>query len=140
MKLFFKQLDPRAKIPTRAYSSAGYDLYPLQSGWIESGCTYIIHLGFAVAFPEEFVGIIDDRGSVARAGLTHLGGVFDADWRGEWALFMHNLGGEGYWYCPDKAIAQVIFVRREDVEFNVVEDLPTSERGINAFGSSDKGV
>ena len=42
----FKKLDPRAKIPSRAYNSAGYDLFPLETGKILPLRSESISLGF----------------------------------------------------------------------------------------------
>ncbi len=141
MNLFWKIIDRRAAVPRRAYRSAGYDLFPIMEGLIGPGQTEEIRLGLASAFDDGYVGIIDDRGSTGRNHITHLAGVIDSDYRGEWILFMHNLGSEPFKYSPAKAIAQVMFVKLAYVAECVVTELPPSVRGAKGFGSSDeKGV
>lgn len=132
----FKRLRPEATIPRRAYNSAGYDLWPADSGVIWPNETVKISLGFAAAFDPHYAGVIDDRGSTGSKSLTHLGGVFDADWRGEWVLWMHNAGKYTFSYSPHKAIAQVLFLRVEQPEFVETDTLPESARGEGMMGSS----
>lgn len=139
MILKFKKLHPDAKIPSRAYGrAAGFDLFPLVCGTIWPGEIAKLRLGFASEFSDGYVGVIDDRGSTGKAGLTHLAGVIDADYRGEWVVLMKNLGSPAYEYSPDKAIAQVLFLKVEAPEPVEVDELAETARQDNGFGSSDK--
>lgn len=134
----FKRLEVNAKMPTRAYNSAGWDLYPLMAGKIIPGEVVKIPLGFATEFDPAYVAVIDDRGSVGSKGVTHLAGVIDADYRGEWGLIFVNLGAETFEYRPEKAIGQALFLPVMTGEFVEVDELSSTERGAGAFGSSDK--
>jgi dUTP pyrophosphatase len=136
--LKIKILDPRAKIPTRAFDSAGYDLFPLESGVIIAGEKVNIPLGFATSFSSNYVAIIDDRGSTGNKGLTHLAGVIDADYRGEWILMMMNLGKENFHYSSSKAIAQALFLKVAAFETEIVESLDETTRGDGKLGSSGR--
>lgn len=138
IEVLFKKLDPRAKIPTRAYESAGYDLFPLNSGIATRGDVTKIQLGFASAIEPGFVAVVDDRGSTGRRGLCHLAGVIDADFRGEWIVMMGNIGPYDFEYGPDKAIAQVLFLKCEEITGLIVDDLPGTVRGGKMLGSSDQ--
>jgi len=136
LRLKLKRLRPDAKLPKRAYDSAGYDLFPCESGTVQPGERAMIPLGFATAFTPGYVAVVDDRGSVGNQGVTHLAGVIDADFRGEWKCIMHNLGNTPWRYSPDKAIAQVLFLKVESPDPEVVEELPETARGAGMLGSS----
>ncbi len=138
-QVLFKRLHPNARLPKQGYAdggSAGFDLWPVEQGWIAPGEKANVKLGFATYFPAGYVAQIDDRGSVGNAMVTHLAGVVDANFRGEWQLIMHNLGKSPYWFSPEKALAQVLFIRVEAPVFKEVEDLPASDRGAGQLGSS----
>lgn len=134
--LFFKRLNPIAKLPKRAYNSAGYDVWPTETGVIPSGQRKVIPLGFATAFDPGYAAIIDDRGSTGFKGLTHLAGVIDADYRGEYMVIMYNSATEPYEYSPDKAIAQILFLKVEEPNVVEVATLPESIRDSGKLGSS----
>jgi dUTP pyrophosphatase len=135
----FKRLDERAQMPSRAYNSAGYDVFPLEEGIIGPGKRKVIPLGFATAFEPGYAAIVDDRGGVGNKGVTHLAGVIDADYRGEYAIILYNSGVEPFIYSPKKAIAQLLFLRVEEPTFTeTIDELPNTVRGTGKFGSSDK--
>ncbi len=138
MKVKFKRLDPNAKIPTKGYPmSAGYDLYPMAAGIIQPGERVAIPLGFATEFPANYVAQIDDRGGCGFVGLTHLAGVIDSDFRGEWVVIMYNTSKEPYKYDQHKGIAQVLFIEVENADFEITDTLSPSLRGEGKHGSSN---
>jgi len=137
MKVLFKVLIPGARIPARAYDSAGWDLYPVDRGVIQPGEQVSIRLGFATAFDRDWVAVIDDRGSVGRAGVSHMAGVIDADFRGEWMLMMRNHSQVPFAYGPEKALAQALFLQAPVCDAESVDQLPESARGSGMLGSSD---
>lgn len=138
MDIAYKLLDVRGRTPSKGYpQSAGYDVFPMDRGVIPSGGTAEIPLGFASAFTEGYVAVVDDRGSVGKAMVMHLAGVVDSDYRDEWLLLMYNAGREPYLYSPDRAIAQILFLKVEDPISVIVDLLPPSQRGKGRFGSSD---
>lgn len=138
MKLVkFKRLNDAAKMPTKAYESAGYDLFPIISGVIGPGQKANILLGFATSFDCDYVAVIDDRGGVGNKQVGHLAGIIDSDYRGEWQVIMQNFGLEPFEYSPAKAVAQVLFLRKESPGFFSVEELDSTDRGEGKFGSSD---
>lgn len=140
----FKRIKDLARVPTRAYDSAGYDLFPCESGTIMPGETKRIELGITSSFPFGYAAIVDDRSSTGLRNLTHLAGVIDSPYRGPWAVIMHNIDAENaspFDYSPEKAIAQVLFLKVESakpIELGEDEDHDDSERGERGFGSSDK--
>lgn len=138
MNVRFKFLDPNAQVPRKGYpNSAGFDLYPLIAGIIPPRSRVNIPLGFATEFSPGFVALVDDRGGTGNSGLTHLAGVIDADYRGEWQVIIYNTTDEPYKYDRHKGIAQVMFIQIENPDFVTVDTLGISDRGDGKFGSSE---
>jgi dUTP pyrophosphatase len=152
----FKRLSIGAKLPTRAYRSAGYDVYAAECTVLEPGQTKKVRLGIAAEFEENYAALVWDRSGMGSRAVHRFGGVIDADYRGEWMVTIHNARPmPGLWrrlwcwlsgYAPpgtlniwvgDK-IAQVLFQRVEEPEVQWIEELFPSGRGTQGFGSSDR--
>ncbi|OGN96956.1 MAG: hypothetical protein A2Z77_00470 [Chloroflexi bacterium RBG_13_51_36] len=129
-----KLLHPNAKLPTRSFDSAGYDLYCLHSHHIKSWAT--IPLGIATEIPHGYFGkILDRSGLAANFGLTVLGGVIDNDYRGEWKVILLN-PGPPITVEKGSRVAQVVFMPYGDFSINQVSELSDTYRGSSGFGST----
>lgn len=63
--------------------------------------------------------------------------VVDADYRGEVAVALHNDTDDARIVANGERIAQLVvipFIKIDD--FTVVDELSSTERGVNGFGSS----
>ncbi|MEK9174275.1 MAG: dUTP diphosphatase [Patescibacteria group bacterium] len=138
MKLSVKKLDPEAKLPERAHSNdAGLDLFTLDEGVIERHETIVLRTGIAMAIPEGYVGLIWDKsGLAAKHGLTCLGGVIDAGYRGEIMIKLANLGTEAYTITKHQKIAQLLIQPVALPQLEEVKELDETERGNAGFGST----
>jgi dUTP pyrophosphatase len=63
-------------------------------------------------------------------------GTIDEDYRGEISVLMINLGAEPFTVERGMRIAQAVFARYEQVQWNEVETLAASDRGAGGFGST----
>lgn len=142
-KVFIKLLDAAAKIPTKGSDeAAGRDLYACLNGsTINIGPheTYAIPLGFAMAIPKGWVGLIFPRSGISmKKGLCLANGVgvIDSDYRGEWKVLLHNDTSMSQIVEDGERIAQVIFVKYKDVVFYPVKELDDTNRGEGGFGST----
>ena len=91
---------------------------------------------------------IEDKNYAAtllpRSGLGHkngivlgnLVGLIDSDYQGELMISCWNRGKESYFIEPMERIAQMVFIRVERPEFEIVEEFQNTERGDKGFGSS----
>ena len=91
---------------------------------------------------------IEDKNYAAtllpRSGLGHkngivlgnLVGLIDSDYQGELMISCWNRGKESYLIEPMQRIAQMVFIRVEHPEFEIVEEFQNTERGDKGFGSS----
>jgi len=73
-----------------------------------------------------------------RHGLTLLNspGTIDADYRGEVAVILVNLGKEPVTITRGMRIAQLVLAPVIRAELSEVTELPTSPRGSGGFGST----
>ena len=117
---------------------AGYDLAAPHDWVIHPGERATIPVGWTVAIPTGWVGLIQERSGLAmRAGLAVLGGVIDSGYRGEMAVIAVNTGEERIDIRAGDRIAQLVIVPCLHAESVEVEDLDETERGASGFGSTD---
>jgi dUTP pyrophosphatase len=123
--------------------SAGMDL----RAHIESPTTLrslerkIIPTGLSIALPDGYEAQVRPRsGLAAKHGITVLNapGTIDADYRGDIGVILVNLSHESFTIAPQDRIAQLVIAQYSQVEWQLVESLPDSERGIGGFGSTGK--
>ena len=77
-------------------------------------------------------------GLAAKKGVTVLNspGTIDADYRGEVRVILVNLSSDPFTIVPGERIAQMVFARHEQVDWEEVDTLEESERGAGGFGST----
>jgi dUTP pyrophosphatase len=136
-----RRLDPRAKLPTRAYpGDAGLDLYALDAVVLEPGERLSVPTGIAVEIPEGQAGLVLPRsGLAARFGvaLVNAPGLIDAGYRGEVRILLLNTDRHtSVTLGPGDRIAQLVLVQVQTPDVVEVQELELSERGAGGFGSS----
>lgn len=139
MKIKVKKLKENAKLPTYAYpGDVGMDLYCLETVTVNPGESYLFWHGFALEFPEGYAAIVKDKGSIAMAGFTQMGGVFDAGYRGEYSTKLVNLSDKPYTFEEGDKVAQLVVYPVVIAELEEAEELSESVRGEKKHGSSGK--
>ena len=101
----------------------------------------MIPTGLYVELPEGYEMQVRPRsGLAAKHGITVLNspGTIDADYRGEIRIILVNLSSEDFTIEPGERIAQLVVARHEQVEWEPVEELGTTERGAGGFGSTGR--
>ncbi len=137
-----KKLRDNAILPAYATAcSAGADLYACvdEPVTIRSHFTEMIPLGFSMAIPQGWVGLIFARSGIASKrdlAPANKVGVVDADYRGEWFIPMHNHGRGLQVVYPGDRIAQLVIVPCMTAAFTEVDELDETERGAGGFGST----
>ena len=143
-KVNIKKLDERAKVPTYGTEfSGGADLYAVldEDVIIKSGCTVFVKTGLAMEIPYGYVGLIYARSGLAcKRGLAPANkvGVVDADYRGELTVALHNHSNKAETIEPNERIAQVVITPFLSANFNQVDELSDTVRGVGGFGSTGK--
>ena len=97
----------------------------------------LIPTGLFIELPKGFEAQIRPRSGLAlKKGITVLNtpGTIDADYRGEIGIILINLSKEKFVIQNGDRICQMVISSHETVEWNLVETLEETERGIGGFG------
>ena len=144
VKVNAKKLLNGATMPTygSAYA-AGADLYACIEGegkiTILPHQTVLVHTGIAMEIPEGLVGLVYARSGLAskrNLAPANKVGVIDSDYRGEIMVALHNHSGESAQVRPDERIAQIVIVPHLTAQFEIADELSSTERGAGGFGST----
>ena len=139
MKIKIKKLKENAKLPKYHHpGDIGMDMYAMETVTMKPGEHYRFWHGFALEFPEGYGAIIMDKGSISKAGLAHMGGVYDAGYRGEYNTLLVNLSDKPYTFEEGDKVAQLVIMPIEIVELEETDTLSESARGEGKFGSTGK--
>lgn len=138
MEVKIKLLSNKAKLPVKGTpDSAGYDLTAASVFWDRSNNIVSYGFGIALEIPKGYVGLIFPRSSVYKKNLdmSNCVGVIDSDYRGEisakFRLLNPNLDNV---YISGERIAQIVFIKHNNVDFKVSEELSETIRGDGGYG------
>ena len=109
---------------------------------LRPGERMLVPTGIAIALPAGYEAQVRPRSGLAiKHGLTILNspGTIDADYRGEIAVILANLGQNPFTVEPGMRIAQMVVAPVSRIEWAEVENLPESGRGAGGFGSTGTG-
>jgi dUTP pyrophosphatase len=101
----------------------------------------LVPTGLYIALPPGYEAQVRPRSGLAlKHGITVLNspGTVDADYRGELRTILVNLSDQPFEIVPGERIAQLVVARHEQVEWEEVEALDSTERGAGGFGSTGK--
>ena len=142
MKVNVKKLDSSAVLPTYSkHGDAGMDLTATSKSYDEHG-NVVYGTSLAFEIPAGYVGLLFPRSSNTKKDLI-LGnsvGVIDSGYRGEVVFKFKHITEEHEQHGEYKAgdrIGQIIIMPYPQIEFNLVDELSTTDRGIGGFGSTD---
>ncbi|NOL49091.1 dUTP diphosphatase [Pelistega europaea] len=148
MKVDLKILDERMKEQLPAYAtagSAGLDLRACldEAIIIEPQQTVLVPTGLAIHLADPgYAAVI-----LPRSGLGHkhgivlgnLVGLIDSDYQGQLMVSVWNRSQTAFKLEPMERMAQLVIVPVQQVEFNIVDDFESSDRGAGGFGSTGRG-
>ena len=135
-----QRLAPSAILPCYARpGDAGLDLFAAETYELAPGERHAFGTAIAVAIPDGYVGLVWDRSGLAvRAGLTTLGGVIDASYRGELKVPLLNTNDAAYTVQVGDRIGQLLIQPIPSIEVVEVTELDVTPRGDAGFGSSGR--
>ncbi len=140
MKIRFKKLHPDAILPIRATDgAAGFDLTAVTCKYGDNGKVFY-DTGIAVKIPTGYVGLVFERSSVHKTGLSlcNAVGVIEADyWGSIQFVFRINCGSCSPYQVGDR-IGQIVFVPIPAVELVESDELSETARGAGGYGSTGK--
>jgi dUTP pyrophosphatase len=130
---------PDVKPPSKSTDGAsGYDIYSNESYDLYPGEIHAFHTGVKMAIPKDVGGFILPRSGLGSKGL-HLAnviGLIDSDYRGEIVCKLKNNSDQVFNIKMYDKIAQMVLIPTLSFNFNIVDNLDTTERGEGGFGST----
>jgi len=129
------------KLPKREHIfDAGADVFAPYNWNLPPGGTEKFPLGYGLKIPENFMGVMYPRGSLAVNGIYVSPNPIDTDYKGEVHAILTNMGRDSYYIAEGTKIAQLVILPVEICGF-ITEDgenapIPQTRRGLNAFGST----
>ena len=116
-----------AGMDLKAYIDDAIVLKPLDRVLVPTG----------LSIPEGYEGQIRGRSGLAlKHGITLANGIgtIDSDYRGEIKIILINLGKEPFTINNGDRIAQLVLIKHEWIDFDLVGSLDETDRGEGGFG------
>jgi dUTP pyrophosphatase len=142
LRIPIRRIDPGLPLPAAQHAGdAGLDLYAADDVELEPrGGRALVPTGIAIAIPAGYAGFVQPRSGLAlRHGVTCLNtpGLVDAGYRDEIRVLLVNLDpSESFKVSRGDRIAQLVIQRFQTVEWEEVDDLDNTDRGLSGWGST----
>ena len=122
-----------AGVDLRANITEAITLKPLERTLIKTGLFIELPIGYEAQ-------VRPRSGLAYKHGLTVLNtpGTIDADYRGEIGVILVNLSNEEFTIENGERVAQMVIAKHEQAEWDLVNELSDTERGVGGFGSTGK--
>lgn len=136
--LLVRKLSEFATLPSRGSKlAAGYDLYSAYDYVLKAKGKEMIKTDLQIALPQGCYGRVAPRSGLAWKHFIDVGaGVIDEDYRGPVNVILFNFGDDDFEIKRGDRVAQLICEKIQQTEIQEVQDLETTERGANGFGST----
>lgn len=134
------RVEEDGRMPERkTQGAAGFDCYARKSVRVMPHTTAKVPLGFGVAIPEGYCGLLFLRSSIAAGGRVTAPsvGVVDSDYRGEVCGVVQTRDEEFVVRAGDRLV-QMVIVPVLSCWVKQVAELPPTERGEGGFGSTGR--
>jgi len=118
-----------AGMDLRANLDEPVTLHPLERRLIPTG----IYIGLPIGYEAQ---VRPRSGLALKHGITvcNTPGTVDADYRGEIGVVLINLSNEDFVVNDGERIAQMVIAKHERAEWDVVDVLDETERGMGGYG------
>ena len=143
-KVLIKKLSSKVELPKyKTEGSSGLDLMAFieKSIKLNPKESVLVPTGISVAIAEDLeIQIRPRSGLAAKSNISVLNtpGTIDSDYRGEIKVILFNHGTKEFIVNKNDRIAQIILMPILKINFEEVNDLPETVRGLGGFGSTGK--
>lgn len=122
-----------AGMDVRANIDEPIELEPMGRALVKTGLFLEIPVGYECQ-------VRPRSGLALKKGISVLNspGTIDADYRGEVGVILVNLSNEKYIVEDGERVAQLVFAKFEQAQWEVTEELTETSRGAGGFGSTGK--
>jgi dUTP pyrophosphatase len=135
-----QKIKDNAVVPSYAHKGdAGVDLYSTEDYVLRPGNKILVSTGIKIALPIGYEAQVRPKSGLAlKHGLSIVNtpGTIDAGYRGEVGVIVINHGQDEYKIEKGNKIAQMVFNKIEEVNFEESGDLDDTSRGEGGFGST----
>ena len=144
VKVLVKKLNPKVQLPSyKTEGSSGMDLMAFIEDQIKiaPNSSALIPTGISVAIPIDVeIQIRPRSGLAAKSNISVLNtpGTIDSDYRGEIKVILFNHSSKEFIVKNKDRVAQMILMPVLKVDFEEVDSLPESVRGLGGFGSTGR--
>jgi len=143
-KALIKKLYPDVKIPEyKTSGSSGLDLQAFikKDVILKPKEIILVPTGLSIAVEDNLEVQIRPRSGLAaknKISILNTPGTIDSDYRGEIKVILINLGEKNFLIKKGDRIAQMVLCPVVKAEFEIVNELPKTIRGMRGFGSTGK--
>jgi dUTP pyrophosphatase len=144
VRIPIRRLDPDLPLPAASHvGDAGLDLYAREGVVLKpGGGRAVVPTGIALAIPSGYGGFVQPRSGLAlKYGVTLVNtpGLVDAGYRNEIGVLLINTDpSDAFEVRRGDRIAQLVIQRVEYVEWEEVDDLDDTGRGLGGWGSTGR--
>ena len=147
MEVKIKRLYENVKLPSLATVGSGcYDIHaflvdaPKGQLKLEPGIVRLVGTGLAFEIPPGYLLEVRPRSSLSMKGviIVNSPGTLDSDYRGELRVLLCNFSPDMVYVEHGDRIAQIRLVPLIFTSLREVEDLSSTERGTEGFGSTGR--
>jgi dUTP pyrophosphatase len=141
VKIRFKLTDA-ATAPTRGSTgAAGWDIYSAEETIVFTKRKTVVKTGLSIELEHGYEAQVRSRSGLAASSnvfVLNSPGTIDEDYRGEVKVMLFNLGDVEYRVKKGERIAQLVVAPVQLVEWELVDELNATERGVGGLGSTGK--
>tara|TARA_B100000902_G_scaffold14984_1_gene18088 strand:- start:310 stop:741 length:432 start_codon:yes stop_codon:yes gene_type:complete len=135
-----KLLSTEALVPKKQHESdIGFDLSSIEEVLLPNNRVTLVHTGIAISLHKGIAGFVLPRSGLAskhQITLINSPGLIDPGYTGELKIPLINHSENDYTITKHERVAQLVLLNTENVSFEIVEDLESSERSTKGFGST----
>ena len=135
-----KLLSTEALVPKKQHESdIGFDLSSIEEVLLPNNQVTLVHTGIAISLHKGIAGFVLPRSGLAskhQITLINSPGLIDPGYTGELKIPLINHSENDYTITKHERVAQLVLLNTENVSFEIVEDLESSERSTKGFGST----
>ena len=136
MTIRFKRIDSAAVLPSRKHNTdSGMDIRSVEAYRLGHGEMHVFATGICAEIPEGYELQVRPRSGLSSRGVLAAFGTVDRGYTGEIRVILYNFGEPVTVNIGDR-IAQLVLAPVTIPEIAETDDVGTSERGANGFGST----
>ena len=126
------------KLPEKKRASdAGWDVYLPEDVTFKANTLTVVDLGFGVKLPDNYAGLFAMRSSVCHTGMIIQMPLIDSGYIGSLHLLIYNGTNRDFFFEKNSRICSLFIFPVFNEELELVDDLGTTDRGMNWNGSSN---